>query len=117
MRRTFNYTSRSRVTQSMVKVRLRWSTDSLSPTFMAEIDLDELKLNPDSKIYIDAARQDTMAFMRFDYGTVAKMVAPSDTLLSEFSRESKPKFFINGRETAGRDINAFSSMIDEELKK
>ena len=28
-----------------------------------------------------------------------------------------PKFFINGREPVGRDINAFSVLFEEELKK
>ena len=41
MRRTFNYTGRSRVTQSMVEIKLRWSSVSLSPTFIAEINFDE----------------------------------------------------------------------------
>jgi predicted DsbA family dithiol-disulfide isomerase len=32
-------------------------------------------------------------------------------------RLAVPKFFINGREPAGRSLDAFSKMIDEELKK
>jgi len=94
MRRTFNYTGRSRIPQRRVNIRLRWSTESLSPTFIAEIDLDELELEPSAKVYIDASRQDTMAFMRFDFGTVSKFVSPDNTLLSEFNRQSKPKFYV-----------------------
>ena len=32
-------------------------------------------------------------------------------------RLAVPKFFINGREPLGRDVNAFSKVIEEELKK
>ena len=30
---------------------------------------------------------------------------------------SNPKFFINGREPTGRSFEAFSAVIEEELKK
>ena len=32
-------------------------------------------------------------------------------------RIAVPKFFINGREPAGRSVAQWSAMIDEELKK
>ena len=123
MRRTFNYTGRSRVTQSMVEIKLRWSSNSLSPTFITEIDFDELEFDGDSKVYIDVMRQDTMAFMRFDFGTVDDFTPPNDTLLTEFSRESKPKFYvkvIDENESIGKIIGdsiAIQAIDPEEVNQ
>ena len=123
MRRTFNYTGRSRVTQNMVEIKLRWSSTSIHPTFIAKIDLDDFEFDGDLKVYIDAMRQDTMAFMRFDFGTVNNFTIPEDTLLTEFNRESKPKFYvkiIDEEESIGKiraDSIAIQAIDPEEVNQ
>ena len=73
MIRTFNYTGRSRITRKMVRLEL--SEDSSGPpTFDLELDLQELALPEDARIWIEAYHR--QSYMRFDWGTVSEPKGP-----------------------------------------
>ena len=79
----------------------------------AELGLDTAKLISDSKsseiIQLIKTESDQFTSLRNAYAETDDYAAGV--------RLAVPKFFINGREPIGRDINAFSAMIEEELKK
>jgi hypothetical protein len=79
--RTLNYTRRRRISRD--KLDFIIFTDNLGQyAFDARIDLEEYKLPTDARIFIEAYRQ--THWMRFDFGTVGRIVAPKDRALSIF---------------------------------
>ena len=80
MARSFNYTKRREITKSSVRV-------SVSPTdprhcFAAAFDLASYDFDSSAKVYVEAYRKNQL--LRFDFGTVGKIAAPSDTSLAAF---------------------------------
>jgi hypothetical protein len=80
MQRKFNYTNRVKLLQADVRFTL--ATESETATFDAVLDLDSYDLPPDALVFVEAYRQ--TAWMRFEWGTVAKLQVPTDRRLTEF---------------------------------
>lgn len=80
MARSFNYTKRREIAKSSIRV-------SVSPTdprhcFVAAFDLASYDFDSSAKVYVEAYRKNQL--LRFDFGTVGKITAPSDTSLAAF---------------------------------
>ncbi|MCI0361141.1 MAG: hypothetical protein L0211_21890 [Planctomycetaceae bacterium] len=80
MLRRFNYTNRKRIPRSAVTVRLRTGTAAI-PTFDAKIDLSDLRLPGDARVYIEAYHR--ASYMRFPFGLVSDLRAPRDCRLTD----------------------------------
>ena len=89
MKRRFNYTGRSRIPQEKISIILHRDGDSIR-SFNATIDVNDMKLPPDAKVYIDANHRTEIR--RFDFGTVKKIVPPPDTGLSGLAYGENLKF-------------------------
>ena len=85
--------------------------EDLPKALAAELGLDIQKLEEDMK---DPAVD---ALIRAETEQLRSLANAYDTDKYAGVRLAVPKFFINGREPSGRDINSFSAMIDAELKK
>ena len=79
----------------------------------AELGLDASRLAEDVK------SQDISSLIDFEYNQLASLRNdyPETEEYAAGVRLAVPKFFINGREPLGSSLAAFSTMIDEELKK
>ena len=80
MARSFNYTKRREIAKSSIRV-------SVSPTdsrhcFAAAFDLASYDFDSSAKVYVEAYRKNQL--LRFDFGVVGKIAAPSDTSLAAF---------------------------------
>lgn len=80
MARSFNYTKRREIAKSSIRV-------SVSPTdprhcFAAAFDLASYDFDSSAKVYVEAYRKNQL--LRFDFGTVGKIAAPSSTSLAAF---------------------------------
>jgi hypothetical protein len=78
--RTLNYTGRKRISREHARIVLHEGPAGKS--FDATLKLDNYGLPPDACVYVEAYRQTT--YMRFDFGTVGKIQAPSDLMLRDF---------------------------------
>jgi len=87
------------------------NNEDLPKIIAAEIGLDI------DQLMIDMSDPSVDALIKAEAKQLQSLGNSYDTDKYAGVRLAVPKFFINGREPAGRDINAFSSMIDEELKK
>lgn len=85
MPRRFNYTSRKRILQEHVHIRIVQDDTGLS--FDAELDLTGYgfeKQSPKPRVFIEAYRGATASWKRFDFGVFGEMSRPPDRSLSEF---------------------------------
>ncbi len=80
MLRRFNYTGRVRLLGEDVRFSLKSERELWS--FDATLKLAEYELPGDALVSVEAYRQTT--WMRFDYGTVAGLLVPTNRILSEF---------------------------------
>lgn len=78
MIRKFNYTDRKRIPKERVVIRLEKISDIAS--FDAQIDLSGLGLPGRARIYIEPYFK--AAAMRFDFGTVAEIIPPTERTLT-----------------------------------
>ena len=87
--------------------------EDLPKTIAAELGLNIEQLME------DMASQEISDLIDFEYNQLASLrnAYPETDEFAAGVRIAVPKFFINGREPAGRSLNQFSAMIDEELKK
>ena len=78
----------------------------------------EMGLNV-NQLKTDAATKEIDDLINWEYGqlTALRNAYPETDEYAAGVRLAVPKFFINGREPLGRSLDAFSAMIDEELKK
>ena len=89
------------------------SDPELPVKIAAELGLDTAQLINDAKDPILSQLIDT----EYSQLTALRNAYPETDEYAAGVRLAVPKFFINGREPLGRDVNSFSKMIDEELKK
>lgn len=85
MIRRFNYTDRKRIPTDRVSVQLRPGSGD-APSFEARLDLSGLDLPPSSRVYVEAYYKSSL--QRFDFGSVANVVAPGSTVLDQVDRGS-----------------------------
>ncbi len=78
MIRRFNYTHRQRIPKSHVVVRLVRAAEATE--FEAQLQLATLNLPDDARVYVEAYFHGTV--MRFDFGTVSAVRAPSNRQLT-----------------------------------
>lgn len=77
-----NSTGRKRIQRDQVRIRLNDMGNSQPPTFSADIEFPvALKLDPAAKVYVEPYVKSSS--MRFDFGTVGKVVSPPSCVLSE----------------------------------
>lgn len=83
MKRTINSTGRKKLPLDHIALRLEEpATPGGARSFSAGFsDLSDLQLPADAKVYVEPYAKSS--FMRFDYGTVEQIVAPSDTALTD----------------------------------
>jgi hypothetical protein len=79
--RRLNYTNRRRIVREHVRIRLS-QQDGHPPAFDADLILDGYDLAPDALVFLEARRQ--TRYMRFDFGTVGRTIAPTDRSLNAF---------------------------------
>lgn len=80
MIRRFNYTARKRIKNKDVSIALDDSTNPVSFNAV-HFDLAPYALEPAARVFVEVYRG--TSFMRFDFGTVQKVVPPEDRRLSE----------------------------------
>ena len=89
------------------------TNEDLPATYAAELGLDVGQLNADMS---DKAISD---LIDWEYGQLRALggAYPETDEYAAGVRLAVPKFFVNGREPLSRSLAAFSTIIDEELKK
>jgi hypothetical protein len=98
MIRRLNYTGRLRILREDAHVTIVERKDQ-PVCFRAELDLAGYGLPTDARVYVEAYRQ--TSWMRFDFGTVAKVGAPSNTDLVEFDSPEAILFRVRVTSSAG----------------
>jgi len=73
------------------------------------IDVAQLKVDVNDKAFID--------LIDWEYGQLRSMNGAYPETDDYKFRLAVPKFFINGKEPLSRSVDAFSALIDAELKK
>jgi hypothetical protein len=84
-----NYTGRKKISRNDAFITLV-DCDHTTPSFSAELHLDDYNLPENARVYIEAYRQ--TSWMRFDFGTVGNIVKPEECLLSEFGNADGIRF-------------------------
>src|SRR5688572_21499164 len=79
--RTLNYTRRQRLRHDDLRFSI-YTTPLAEHAFKAELDITKYELPGDARVFVEAYRQ--THWMRFDFGTVARLEPPSNKLLSIF---------------------------------
>ena len=89
------------------------NNEDLPKTIAAELGLDIGQLMEDMQ------SQEISDLIDFEYQQLASLrnAYPETEQYAAGVRIAVPKFFINGREPAGRSLDQFSAMIEQELKK
>jgi hypothetical protein len=96
MIRRFNYTKRRRLPLERVAIELRPGAEAAS--FDAQIDLADLELPPQAKVFVEAHYK--ASYQRFDFGKVSAVIPPSNRLLDEIDRGSTVLFRIKVVDTS-----------------
>lgn len=89
MLRTFNYTKRKKIPKECVSLTLNKVGDESH--FNAVIKIDELKLEPTAKVFVEAYYRATS--YRFDFGEVSNIKQPEDTNVTELNKISDTIYF------------------------
>lgn len=91
MNRRFNYTGRTRITRDRFTIRLTEDPAGGPSRFTADLSgLMEMGLDSSAKVIVEPYVR--MSSMRFDFGTVGKLNAPGDTLLTDIDRGAAVQF-------------------------
>ena len=89
------------------------SNEDLPKQIAAELGLDIAKLMED----MNSKEISDLIDLEYSQLTALRNAYPETEEYAAGVRLAVPKFFINGREPLGRSLDAFSTIIDEELKK
>ena len=112
MSRRFNYTGRKRLTRDQFRIRL---TETNPPSFTADVMIPpDIKLDPQARIYIEAY-VGTSA-MRFDFGTLSAISAPTNCILTDIDANTPVLFrvrIVDERESVGRILAAANGIRPE----
>ncbi|KHL24802.1 hypothetical protein PK98_12960 [Croceibacterium mercuriale] len=109
MKRTINSTGRRKLTLDQVTIRIEDpAVAGGTRRFSAELTgLDDMNLPANARVYVEPYARSS--FMRFDYGTVATLRAPSDTGLVDIDAGSPVLFdvkVVDESENIGRILAA-----------
>ncbi len=91
MKRRINYTDRKRITRDKVDIILNYD-DGKPKSFVGNIDLADLSLPADARVYIEAYHRTDQR--RFDFGKVNEIKPPTDTGLINLAYTENIKFRI-----------------------
>jgi hypothetical protein len=83
--RSFNYTGRKRIERNDITIALRHDRRPLE--FDATLNLAAYEFPLDAEVLVEAYYRSSAAHMRFSFGKVASIVAPSDRRLTEIDSE------------------------------
>jgi hypothetical protein len=97
--RTLNYTKRRRIRREHVDISL-FTTTLGEYAFDAVVDLETYRLPEEARIFIEAYRQ--THWMRFDFGTVGKLVPPKNRSLAIFDNTDGVLFRVRVTATTER---------------
>jgi len=113
MIRRFNYTDRKRIEN--VSIALDDSTNPVS--FNACFDLDPYVLEPAARVFVDVYRG--TSFMRFDFGTVERIVPPADRRLSEIEGVHLSRFRVKvvDDDDSGRLLAATATLSPDKPRQ
>jgi len=89
MKRRFNYTGRNRIPREKISIMLNRDGESVR-SFTATLDLNDMNLAPEAKVYIEAYHRTENK--RFNFGTVGKISPLSSTSLSGLAYTENLKF-------------------------
>lgn len=89
MIRKFNYTGRKKIKRSNVQIDLLRNRNG-HRQFNIALQLDELALPGNAHVYVEAYHRS--GYQRFDFGTIANRIIPSDRTLRKFSNAAIPLF-------------------------
>lgn len=115
MIRKFNYTGRKKIKRSHVRIDLFRDNDGLRH-FNIALRLDGLVLPDTAHIYVEAYHRS--GYQRFDLGTIADRVMPSDRALRRFSGLAVPLFrvkVVDRRAAHGRILAAVDKIRPEKV--
>lgn len=85
MPRRFNYTGRQKIRRADANIRLVGSGSTLA--FIAELNLQSYKLDPQARVAVEAYRSRTASYRRFEYGYAGAITPPPDRSLADFQTE------------------------------
>lgn len=91
MKRRFNYTGRRKIPLENITITLNREKGRIK-SFSATIDLSNMNLPADAKVYIEAYHRTEQKL--FEYGIVGNPVAPRDTSLTELAYTENLRFRI-----------------------
>ena len=121
MIRRMNYTGRKRIARSRVTVRLLPAAGG-GWAFDADFDLADYEFPHESSVFVEA--YNATSYMRFAFGTVRAITAPTDTRLVEITAGPLPKFrvkVVDMRARFGLLLGVADKLIplrpDEELAR
>jgi len=89
MLRTFNYTKRKKIHKEYVSLTLDKVNENTY--FNATLKTDNLDIQPDAKVFIEAYYGPT--YYRFDFGSIAEIKQPEDTSITELTKISDRVYF------------------------
>lgn len=89
MLRTFNYTKRKKIPKECVSLTMNKIGEDTY--FNAALILEDLALDPDAKIFLEAYYGPTS--YRFDFGVVSQIKHPEDTNITELTKISDKIYF------------------------
>jgi hypothetical protein len=94
MKRRINSTGRKSIGRELISIRVvEPSTPNLPPSFTADLSkLADLGLAEAARAYVEPYVTRSSALMRFDFGPVGALVAPSDTSLTELDAGGRVLF-------------------------
>ena len=113
MARRFNYTSRQRILQKHVRIRV--TDDAGRLEFDAALDLESYQFpvgESAPRVFIEAYRRATSTWKRFDFGTTSELSAPHDRSLAEFGVPAGILFRVKVTESGGASLGRLIAQAD-----
>lgn len=111
MIRRLNYTGRRRIKRKLVTIRLR-REEAGTPSFDADLDLAGMDLPREAAVFVEAYHGSS--YMRFDFGTVGRLVTPDDRRLTDIAANCRPRFrvkVVDCEETFGRILAVADQLL------
>jgi len=122
MKRRINFTNRKSINRKLISIRLFEGELPTQPrSFAAELNgLTELEVPRSACVYVEPYVTGSTSSMRFDFGTIGNLTAPSDTSLTDLDRSGRVLFrikVVDGSTEVGKILAATNALrpIDEKV--
>lgn len=109
MLRKLNFTERSRIPRTAIRIALRRDADGVL-VFDPTLDLAGVTAPPDARVYIEA--QYRTSYMRFDCGTVKNIHVPEERRLHEIDSDRIVRFRVKIVDPASGERRIFAASND-----